>query len=97
MKDAEHQGVVATLQPLQVCCSWFRMEVHVTKFVKQCLHCMDSKAGDKIPRPLEETMHGRTPGKVLHFNCLEVRDSGSLGKDGLYEEDWFKYILVMID
>ena len=52
MKDAGHRGVVATLQRLQKYCSWFRMEVHVTEFIKQCLHCMNSKAGEKIPRPL---------------------------------------------
>ena len=49
MKDAGYKGVVATLQPLQGYCRWFRMEVHVTELVKQCLHCMDSKAGEKIP------------------------------------------------
>ena len=49
MKDAGHLGVVATLQRLQGYCCWFCMEVHVTEFVKQCLHCMDSKVGEKIP------------------------------------------------
>ena len=41
MEDAGHWGVVAVLQRLQGYC-WFCMEVHVTGFVKQCLHCMDS-------------------------------------------------------
>ena len=34
-------GVVTTLQRLQGYCSWFCMNVHVTKFVKPCLQCMD--------------------------------------------------------
>ena len=97
MKDAGHRGVVATLQRLQGYYSWFRMEVHVTVFVNQCLHCMDSKAGEKIPRPLGEMVHGRRSGNVLHFNYLDVGDSGFLGKDGLDEGNRFKYILVMID
>ena len=59
----------------------------MTKFVKQCLHCMDSKAGEKIPRPLEETVHGTRSGEVLHFDFLYVGDSGLLGKDGLNEGD----------
>ena len=79
MKDAGHRGVVATLQRLQGYCSWFRMEVHVTPFVKQCLHCMDSKAGEKIRRPLGETMHGR---RSVGF-CMYVGDSGPLGTDRL--------------
>ena len=48
IKDVGHRGVVTTLQWLQGYCSWFRTEVHVTEFVKQCLHCMYSKAGEKI-------------------------------------------------
>ena len=75
----------------------FAMEVHATEFVKQCLHCMDSKAGEKIPRPLGETGHGRRPGEVLHFDHLYVGDSGPLGKGGLDEGDVFKYILVVMD
>ena len=38
IKDARHWGVEATLQRLQGHCYWFCMEVHVTEFVKQCLH-----------------------------------------------------------
>ena len=69
----------------------------MTEFAKQCLHCMNSKAGEKTPRSLGETMHGRRPGEVLHFDCLYVGDSGPLGKDELYEGYGFKYILVIMD
>ena len=96
MKDAGHRRVVATLQRLRRYCSWFRMEVHVAGFVKQCLHCMDSKAGEKTPRPLGET-HERRPREVLHFDYLYVGDSGPLDKDGLDEGDRFKYMLVIMD
>ena len=68
MKDPGHRGLVATLQQLQGYCSWFHMEVHVTEFVEQCLHCMGSKAGEKIPRPLGETVHWTRPGEFLHFD-----------------------------
>ena len=69
----------------------------MTESVKQCLHCIDSKAGEKIPRTLGETAQGTRPGEVLHFDCLYVGNSGPLGKDGLDERDGFKYILVMTD
>ena len=68
MEDAEHRGVVATLQWLQGWSFWFRMEVHVTGFVKQCLQCIDSKAGEKVPRPLGKTVHGTRTGEVLYFD-----------------------------
>ena len=44
----------------------------MTEFVKQCLHCTDSKAGEEVPRL----------GQVLHFDYLYVGDSGPLGKNG---------------
>ncbi|CAB1096824.1 unnamed protein product [Ectocarpus sp. CCAP 1310/34] len=73
------------------------MEEHVTDFVKHCLNCMDSKAGEKVPQPLGETAHGTRPGEVVLFDYLYVGASGLLGKDSLDEEDGFKYILVMMD
>ena len=50
----------------------------MTAFIKQFLHCMDSKAGEEIPLPLGETVHERRPGEVLHFDYLYVGDSGPL-------------------
>ena len=73
------------------------MQVPVAEFVKQCLHCPDLKAGEKVQRPLGETVHGTRPGEDLHFVFLYVGDSGPLGKNGLDEEEWFKYIFVMMD
>ena len=93
----EHRGVVATLQRLQGYCCWFCIEVLITEFVKQCLHCMGLKAGEKVPRTLGEMVHGTRTGEVLHFDYLCVGDSSPLGKDGLDEGDMFKYILVMMD
>ena len=58
--------------------------------------CMDSKAGEKIPRSLGEAVQGTRPGEILHFDCLYVGDSRSLGRDGLDGGDGFKYILVML-
>ena len=68
----------------------------MTEFVKQYL-CMDSKAGEKIAQPLEETVHRRRPGEVLHFDYLYVGDSGPLGNDGLDEGDVLNNISVMND
>ena len=64
-------------------------EEHVAEFVQQCLHCMNSKAGEKVPRPLGETMHGTRPGEVIHFDCLHLGASGPLGDDGLDEDEGY--------
>ena len=75
------------------------MENHVTEFVKQCLniHCMDSKAGEKVPHPLRGTVDGTCPGEVIHVDYLHVVQGGPMGREGLDEDDGFKRILVMLD
>ena len=60
MKEAGHRGAAATLQRLQEYCCWSKMDQDVTEFVRQCLHCMDSKSGEKVPRPFGETVHGKS-------------------------------------
>ena len=68
----------------------------MTEVIRQCLHSIDSKAYEKTPPPLGETVQGTRPGEVLHLDYLYIGDSGPLGKDGLNDEDGFKYIFVMI-
>ena len=86
MREAGHRGVAATLVRLQEYCVWQGMEVQVREFVRQCLHCADSRAGDVVPRPFGETVHGTTPNEVVHFDYLYVGESGPLASQGLSEE-----------
>ena len=73
------------------------MEAHVTDFVRQCLHCVDSEAGEMIPRSLGETVLGTRPREVMYFDFLYVGESGPLGENGLAERDGYKYVLVLMD
>ena len=52
MQDAGHRGVRSTAHRLGAYCGWDNMEKDIAKFVRQCLHCIDSKAGIAMPRPL---------------------------------------------
>ena len=97
MKEADHRSAVATLHRLSEYCCWFCMEEHVAELVKQCLHCMERKAGEKMSRTLGETVHGTRPGEVVHFDYLHVGASGPLGDDGLDEDGGYRYVLVMMD
>ena len=77
MKDAGHRGVVATLQRLQgYLCSWFHMEVHVTEFVKQCLHCMESKV---VRKSRDHSERRCTKGDLARFcistSCMSETES----------------------
>ena len=68
-------------------CVWSNMESHFREFVRQCLHCVDTRAGEIVPRPSGDTVHGTAPGEVVHFDILYVGSSGPEGSEGLPEED----------
>ncbi|CAN0091957.1 unnamed protein product, partial [Sphacelaria rigidula] len=88
MRDAGHRGVAATLQGI---------ETHVREFFRQCFHCADSRAGDPVPRPLGEPVHGTTPNEVVHSDLLYVGESGPLASPGLSEDAGFRYVLIIMD
>ena len=44
MQNAGHRGVKAMTHRLGACCAWDNMEKDIAKFIRQCLHCIDSKA-----------------------------------------------------
>ena len=97
MRDAGHRGVAATLVRLQEFCVWSGMEAQMREFVRQCLHCADTRSGDVVPRPLGETVHGTAPNEVEHFDYLYVGESGPQASQGLSEDAGFRYILVITD
>ena len=72
MRDAGHRGVAATLVRLQEFCVWSSMEAQMREFVRQCLHCADTRSGDVFPRPLGETVHGTAPNEVLHLSLIHI-------------------------
>ena len=67
------------------------------EFVRQCLHCADTRSGDVVPRPPGETVHGTAPNEVVHFDYLHVGGSGPQASQGLPENGGFRYILVIMD
>ena len=97
MRDAGHRGVAATLVRLQEFFVWSGMEAQMREFVQQCLHCVDTRSEDVVPRPLGETVHGTAPNEVVHFDCLYVGESGPQAYQGLSEDGGFRYILIIMD
>lgn len=51
------------------------------------MHCITSRAGKKIPRPLASTIHGTRPNEFIHFDYLYCGIGG----------DDFKYIALLRD
>ena len=96
MQDAGHRGVRATTHRLEAYCVWVNMEKDIAKFIRQCLHCTDSKAGNAVPRPLGDLVHGTEVGDVLHFDYLSLGESDAIDMGGLVDGG-FKHVLVLMD
>ena len=82
-----HRGIEATQHILREQFTWKNIDSDVEGFVKGCLHCLVSRTGSKIPRPLSHQMHAMRPNEILHLDFLYM---GS-GKDDM------KYVLIFKD
>jgi hypothetical protein len=96
MQDAGHRGVRATTHRLGTYFVWDNMEKDVAKLIRQCIHCVDSKAGNTMSRPLGVLVNGTDMGDVLHFDyprlgASDVFDTGDFVDGG------YKHVLVFMD
>ena len=96
MQDAGHRGVTATTHRLGAYCASDNMEKDIAKLIHQCLYCTDSKAGNAMPRPLGDLVHGTEVGGVLHFDYLSLGKSDAIDTGGLVDGS-YKYVLVLMD
>jgi hypothetical protein len=64
------------------------MAKDVKVFVHNCLHCVATIPGDKVPRPLGAQLHATKPNEILHFDFLYIE----LSRDGKYQ-----YLLLLKD
>ena len=96
MQDAEHRGVRATTHRLGAYCVWDNMKKDIAKFVRQCLHCVGQKAGNAMPHPLGDLVHGTGAGDVLYFDYLSLGESGVIDTGGLVDGG-YKHVLVSMD
>jgi hypothetical protein len=47
--------------------AWTTMAKDVKVFVQNCLHCVATIPGDKVPRPLGTQLHVTKPNEILHL------------------------------
>jgi transposase InsO family protein len=64
------------------------MAKDVKVIVQNCLHCVATILGDKVPRPLGTQLHATKPNEILHFDFLYI----GLSRDGKYQ-----YLLLLMD
>lgn len=96
-REVGHWGVTAPVICVQAECQWKGMMDDVREFVKQCLYCVDSRAGEMVPRPHGETVYISVPDNGVRFDFLYVGDTGPAGSGSLPEGSEFRHTLVMMD
>lgn len=63
------------------------MDADVTAFVSRCIHCIFTRTGEMVPRPLSSALHAANVNEVLHVDVLYM--GRSQGQE--------KYILIIRD
>lgn len=67
-------------------CIGDRMKEDGQEITQACIHCIVSRNGELIPRPLSTAVHGDVPNEVVHAAFLYM---------GAAEESDLKYILII--
>ena len=96
MQDARHRVVKAATHRLEAYCAWDNMDKDSAKFIRQCLHCTDSKAGNAVSRPLGDPVHGTEVGDVLNIDYLSLGKSDAIDTSGLVDGG-YDHVLVLMD
>ena len=67
-----HYGITLTISTSSRRFFWLELAEDVGKLVANCLHCLPTQGGQKIPRPLGTQIHGQRPNQVLHFDYVYI-------------------------
>jgi hypothetical protein len=87
-RSTGHRAYEATLGAIKKYVEWTTMAKYIKVFVQNCLHCVTTILGDKVPRPLGTQLHATNPNEILHLDNLYV----GLSRDGKYQ-----YLLLLKD
>lgn len=83
-----HRAYEATLEAIKETYWWSNIKQDVREFTQACIHCIISRNGERIPRPLATAIHGEKPNEVIHMDFLYM---------GPAEESNMKYLLLIKD
>jgi hypothetical protein len=65
------------------------MTKYFKAFVQNCLHCVATIPGEKVPRPLCTQLCATNPNEILHFDFLYFE----LSRDGKYQTYYFSKMI----
>lgn len=69
-----HRVIEATHSIIAEKFYWPTLKSEVEKLMKCCLHCMISRAGSLIPRPLSHAIHGTKENLYILNFCIWVQE-----------------------
>ncbi len=69
-------------------CTWKTMIADAKKFHLNCMHCITTNEGSKIPRPFGNVLVGSRPGEVIGIDFLDMK----LDKNAEYQ-----HLFVIVD
>jgi hypothetical protein len=79
-RSAGHRAYEAMLGAIKEYVAWTTMEKDVKVFAQNCLRCVATIPGHKMPHPLGTKLHEIKPYDILHFDFLYI----GLSRDGKY-------------
>jgi Integrase zinc binding domain len=85
-RSAGYRAYEATLGAVLEYVALTTMAKDVKVFVQNCLHCVATVPGDKVPRPLRTQLHAIKPNEILHFDFLYI---------GLSRDEKYQYLLLL--
>jgi Integrase zinc binding domain/Integrase core domain len=87
-RSAGHRAYEATLGAIKEYVAWTTMTKDVKAFVQNCLHCVATVHGDKVPLPLGMQLHATNPNEIMHLDFLHI---------GLSRDRKYQYLLLRKD
>jgi hypothetical protein len=81
--NSGHLGYKAASEKLAEHFYWPNLNRDMHEFCRACLHCLPTRGGVRIPRPLGEALHGQYPNHVVHMDWIYIMPA-----DG---KAWHKY------
>lgn len=83
--NSGHLGYQATAQKLTQFFKWESYTEDVKAVCSSCLHCLPTRGGVRIPRPLGMQLHGSRPNEVVHMDWIYI---WPMRKNGIHEYQW---------
>jgi len=87
--NSGHIGYQACYHAMSKWCRWTNMQQDLARLCNKCLHCLPTRGGIRIPRPLGTACHGMKPNQVLHFDFIYIAPRKS---DCSHEFEWLLII-----